>query len=174
MSLSANTPGRVIFQAGTVTIGAVDVGATMEGNVFRWEMDTAQPHFHGARGPVTELMFVYRFVAYLEVVVAELVGSNFAHAFPGLDLVSDVSSETISGWDVGCLDSADYADVVLTVTKCTGFTQVLTLYDAIVVEASEITFHDEGDPARMRLVFMATYDPADPDRAPFSIVNNIA
>ena len=173
MALTANSPGRLVFGAGDVTVGTVDVGATMEGNVFRWEMDVSQPHFHGARGPVREMMFVYRFVPYLEVVVPELIGANFALAFPGGDLSSDVSSETISDWYPGCLETTDYADVILTVTKCDGLTQVITLYDAIVIEASEITYHDEGEPARMRLVFMGTYDPADAAKAPFSIVNNI-
>lgn len=174
MAVSADTIERLVFQAGDLTVGGVALGATMEGNVLRMEKTVSSPHFHGVRGPLMRGEFMPMFVPYLETTVPELIGLHFSYALPGATLTSGVSSEVISGWEPGCFSAADYHDVVLTVTKCTGFTQVITVKYAIMVDAAEITYHDEGDPATLRLIFRGSYSASNPTIAPLTIVNNIA
>ncbi len=173
MTVTSSTPDRLVFAAGALTVGGVPLGATMEGNVVRWEMDVNSPHFHGVRGPLKRGEFMSRFVPYLETTVAELIGANFAYAIAGASSASNASSEVVSGFVPGCFDATDYHDVVLTVTKCSGLTQVITVKDALVVEAGEVTYHDEGEPARLRLVFRGSYSYGNPTIAPLTIVNHI-
>jgi hypothetical protein len=173
MTVTAQTPDRLVFTAGALAVGGVALGATMDGNIVRWEMDVNSPHFHGVRGPLKRGEFMSRFVPYLETTVAELIGVHFGYAIAGAGSASNASSEVVSGFVPGCFEAADYHDVVLTVTKCSGLTQIITVKDAIVTEAGEVTYHDEGEPARLRLVFRGSYSPSNPTVAPLTIVNHI-
>ena len=173
MTISVNTPGRLLFGAGTVTIDTFDVGATSGNTLFAWEMDLNQPRFHGAKGGLKEAGYITRFVPRVEVTLAEISGQHFAWMFPGLALASNNSSEVVSGFTPGCLDSGDYHTIVITIPRCNGKTTVITLRNGIVTSGGELTFNDEGEPASIRLVFTGNYEPATPTLAPFSIVNNI-
>lgn len=173
MTVTVNTPARLVFTAGTITVGGVDVGATMEGNVFRLEKEISEPHFHGVRGPLAGGMFMSSLVPYLETTLAEITGVHIGWAIPGVTVLSNASSETISGFVPGCIATTAFKNIILTVTKCDGKTVVLTVKNAIMVDAPELSFNDEGDPVTMKMVWKGCYAAANPTVAPFTIVNNI-
>ena len=173
MTISINTPGRLLFGAGTVKIDNVDVGATLGTTLFAWDMTLTQPRFHGAKGGLKGAGYISVFTPRVEVELAEIAGQHFAWMFPGLTLVSNMSSEVVSGWTPGCLGTGDYHKLEITVPRCNGKTTVITMVNAIVTSGGQLSFNDEGNPATIKLVFHGNYEPGAPTLAPFYIVNNI-
>jgi hypothetical protein len=170
MALDGNSAGNIVFGAGDVFIDGVNVGATMDGNVLRWEINSTHPKFHGSRGGIVGMGWIDRFVIHLKVVFAELTIDNFINAFPGITSGSGAHTEYLNDWTPGCPNSSDYKDLVLFVEKCNDNALVIVLDNVLVTESDEVTFHDEGDVARLGMTFTAFYDVDSIDVAPFRII----
>jgi len=171
MSVSSTTVSRLVFGAGTVTVGGTDLGATDEGVVFRIEQEVYEPHFNGVYGPLKGSLHRTRLVAFLEVTVQEFKTATLAIAIPGLTSTTagDSSSEELSDGVIACIASAQYQTVIWTGEDCDGDAIVITLSNAISTENMEVTFQDTEE-AKIHLTFMATYEAEDPGHIPFSVV----
>ena len=164
MGISATTPINLLFGAGDLTVGGIDVGATKEGTVFRVEQEVYWPDLNCAKGPVTGTGYKIREVAYLQVNLVEMTMENVALAIPCAAASSTVgaphASTIISGGIPGCIATTCYNDVVWTGATCEPKTLRITLKDAISSENMEITFQCDEE-ASFTLTFMATYDPGN-------------
>jgi len=171
MAVSSTTVSRLVFGAGTVTVGGTDLGATDGGTVFRIEQEVYEPHFDGIYGPMKGSLHRTRLVAYLETTVQEFKTDTLAIAIPGLTSTPAAggTSEELSDGVIACIAAAEYQDVIWTGEDCDGDAIVITLEDAICTENMEVTFQDTEE-AKIRLTFMATYDPSDPGHIPFNVV----
>lgn len=171
MGVDSGTVSRLVFGAGNVSVGTFgDLGATDEGTVFRIEQEIYEPHFNGVYGPMKGSLHRTRLVAYLEVTVQEFRIGHLSFAIPGMvEGYWDSVSEEISEGVIACIANSEYNDVVWTGTDCDGDTITLTVKDAICTENMEVTFQDTEE-AKIRLVFMSTYDPSTPTEIPFTIV----
>lgn len=175
MGVTSTTVDRLVFGAGTVTVGGTDLGATDEGVVFRIEQEIYEPHFNGVYGPMKGSLHRTRLVAFLEVTVQEFKTATLSIAIPGLTSTPPGShaeaSEELSEGVIACIADAEYAEVIWTGADCQGDAIVITLENAICIENLEVTFQDTEE-AKMRLVFMSTYDPdfAYMTHIPFKVV----
>lgn len=170
MGVDTSTLSRLVFGAGNVSVGAYgDLGATDEGTVFRIEQEIYEPHFNGVYGPLKGSLHRTRLVAFLEVTVQEFVTDILAIAIPGMTSTTfDSLSEELSDGVIACIDSDLYVTVIWTGEDCDGDAITITLENAICTENLEVTFQDTEE-AKIRLTFMATYDPADVTHIPFSV-----
>lgn len=171
MAVSTTTVSRLVFGAGDVSVGGTDLGATDEGTVFRIEQEIYEPHFNGVYGPLKQTLHRTRLVAFIEVTVQEFSTDLLAIAIPGLTstTAADSSSEELSDGVIACIGSGEYADVIWSGEDCDGDAIAITLEDAICTENMEVTFQDTEE-AKIRLVFMCTYDPADVGHIPFNVI----
>lgn len=171
MGVGSGTVSRLVFGAGNVAVGGVDLGATDEGTVFRIEQEIYEPHFNGVYGPLRGSLHRTRLVAYLEVTCSEFSTGLLAIAIPGLISTTDAgeNSEELSDGPIACIASAEYATVVWTGEDCDGDDITITLEGAICTENMEVTFQDTEE-AKIRLTFMATYWPNDLTHIPFNVV----
>ena len=170
MAVSTTTVSRLVFGAGDVSVGGIDLGATDEGVVFRIEQEVYEPHFNGVYGPMKGSLHRTRLVAYLEVTVQEFKTDTLAIAIPGLTStqLGGGTSEELSGGTIACIAAGEYQSVIWTGEDCDGDAITITLENAICTENMEVTFQDTEE-AKIRLTFMATYDPAQPSHIPFSV-----
>lgn len=167
MAISASTPLNMLFGAGNITVGAVPVGATKEGTVFRVEQEIYWPDLNCAKGPVKGTGYKIREVAYLQVTLVEITMENVALAIPCATVASSDSASTIiSGGTPGCIASSCYDDVIWIGSTCESKDLRITLKDAISSENLEITFQCDEE-AAFTITFMATYDPANVDVRPW-------
>jgi len=166
MAVSATTHNYLLFGAGNLTVGGVDIGATTDPVGFRVEQEVYFPNLNGARGPVTETGFKVREVPYITVTVVEVRADVIQWAVPGASLTSAVSSSCVCYGTVGCIPSTDYRDIVWTAVDCDVDTLTLSILDAIMDGNMEWSFNDEGE-AQMTMTFMGTFDPADADARPW-------
>ena len=172
MGVGSGTVSRLVFGAGDVSVGGVDLGATDEGTVFRIEQEIYEPHFNGVYGPLRGSLHRTRLVAYIEVTVSEFSTDLLAIAIPGLISIESGAapySEELSDGLIACIADGEYQSVVWTGEDCDGDDITITLENAICTENMEVTFQDTEE-AKIRLVFMCTYDPADVGHIPFNVV----
>ncbi|MBC8520756.1 MAG: hypothetical protein H8D26_02015 [Methanomicrobia archaeon] len=171
MSVSSNTVSRLVFGAGTVSVGGTDLGATDDGVVFRIEQEIYEPHFNGVYGPLKGSLHRTRLVAYIEVTIQEFKTDTLAIAIPGLTSTTagDSSSEELSDGVIACIAAAQYQTVIWTGEDCDGDAITITLENAISTENMEVSFQDTEE-AKIRLTFMSTYSANDPGHIPFSVV----
>ncbi len=161
MGISASTPLNLLFGAGDLEVGGVNVGATKEGTVFRVEQEVYWPDLNCAKGPVKGTGYKIREVAFMQVTLVEMTMENVALAIPCAAAPSTgMASTIISGGEPGCIADTCYNDVVWTGENCEGKTLRITLKDAIASENLEITFQCDEE-AAFTITFMATYDPGN-------------
>ena len=172
MAISANTPDRLILDAGTVTVATVDIGATMGGVTFTVEKEILQPKLDGARGPLAGVGWIITEVPKLTARFTELQVAKIQYALPGSTMTSDVSSEVLGDTTVGYMASTLHGDVVYTGAKADGTAITITVENAIVVDNLEMGFNDENILV-YELTFQGCYLVADPDDAPYAIMNTL-
>ena len=170
--ISATTPGRLLFGAGTLSVGGTSVGATTGETAFSVERDLYFPELNGAAGKVQGTGWVVSERAILKVTVSEFTMFNIGAALPGLSWSSDASSETTLASSVGCIDSTEYVAIVWTGQDCEGDNVTLTLTQAIMTENLSVSFTD-GEEAKFDLTFEAVYTTSDPDARPWTLVIQI-
>jgi len=161
MAISSSTPLNLLFGAGNVEVGGLNIGATKEGTVFRVEQEFYWPDLNCAKGPIRGTGYKVREVAFLQFTLVEMTMENIALAIPSAAASSSDSASTIiSGGVPGCPADTNYSDVIWTGENCEGKTLRITLKDAISSENMEITFQCDEE-ASFTLTFMATYDPGN-------------
>jgi len=173
--VSSETISRLVFGAGYLTVGGVDLGATDGGTVFRIEQEVYEPHFDGVYGPGKGSLHRTRLVAYLETTVQEFKTATMAIAIPGLTSTTsaDGASEELSEGAIACIAEGEYATVIWHGEDCVGDDITITLENAISTENLEVTFTDTEE-AKMHLVFKCTYDLGFPTHIPFNVVVGIS
>ena len=170
MGVTTDTAARLVLGAGDLTFGGTDVGATMEGTVFRVERTLYNPDLNGVRGPLKGTVFVLEEIPFLEVTLTEITGEFIGFALPGVSVASDVSSDIVSGSDSICLSTSDYKDLILTIPKCDGtdLDVIITITDALAISNLEMTWEDDGI-TTFRITFRGHYDASAPLEAPWSM-----
>ena len=166
--ITATTPNRLLFGAGTLSVGGTSVGATTGETAFSVEVEYYFPQLNGAAGKVAGTGWVVSERASLKVTVSEFTMFNIGAGLPGLNWSSTASSEATVASSVGCIASAEYVTVIWTGQDCDGDNVTLTLNNAIMTENLSISFTDSEE-AKFDLTFEATYGTADPDARPWTL-----
>jgi len=177
-NITANTPARLVFRTGSLTVNTVNLGALEGDVVFRIRKEDYIPELAGAAGEVKGTRHRMVEEAFLEVTMSELTLSALARAIVGVNVSSNASSEVLGSSDdcsdvVGCISDTEYVTVVFKGQHCLGYDVIITLYNAIVDGDFEGTFRDKAH-FSFPVVFKATYDPVDPDMRPWVIVRETA
>ena len=170
--ISATTPNRLLFGAGTLSVGGTSVGATTGETAFTVEKDLYFPELNGAAGKVKGTGWCVSERAILKVTVSEFTMFNLGAALPGLQWSSNATPEATVASSVGCIDSTEYVAVVWTGQDCDGDNVTLTFSQAIMIENLDVSFSDSEE-AKFDLTFEATYTTADPDARPWTLVIEI-
>lgn len=173
MTISSDSPDRLMVDAGTLTVGGTDIGATLGGATFVVEMEQYAPKLDGVRGPAKGVRWITQEIPKLTCRLTEVQMAKVQWALPGSSLASDASSELLSDTTVGYIATGDYNDVIFTGTKPDGNTVIITVNDATATSNLTMSFTDEGLTV-YEVEFTGHYDPSDPDDAPWDIKNNIA
>jgi hypothetical protein len=93
-------PESMYFGAPTsLTIGGVEVGATLEAPKLAFDVEAYTPEFKNAKGPVKGTTIVRRVIPRLEVLVNELTAVKMAWAMPGATSTVGTAAETGGGLD---------------------------------------------------------------------------
>jgi hypothetical protein len=171
MTVSANTPERLIVDGGTLTVGGVDIGAIEESVTFTVEREYYSPRFIGVMGDLMESVFVMRETPMLECTVSEFQIAKLGWALPGVSLSSDSSSETMTS-SPGAISTGAYSDVVFTTKKADGKSLIITIRNAIARSELAIDFSDT-ETSKYTVQFVGHYSTSEPDTAPWSIVNYV-
>lgn len=170
--ISANTVNRLVLGAGTATVGAADIGATLGGAEFWCEPTFVAPKLDGARGPVKGAVWVTQLIPKLKLRLTEMQLAKVQWVYAGSSLASDATSEVLTHTP-GLIASGSYKDVVLTAAKSDGRAVTVTVNDALVLDSVTLAFTDDGIQI-YEATFTGHYDPSTPTTAPYSIVNTIA
>jgi hypothetical protein len=122
--VSANTPDRLLIDAGAVYFKATDdwtvaspgtlLGATRGGNTFEVTRTIKRIDPDGSKGPVKGFRRIEDVVAVLTANLIEITEANLLMALPG----SSATSHVITGAEI---DDADYIANVVIVGTITGF-----------------------------------------------------
>lgn len=107
-------PEAMYFGAPTsLTIGGVEVGATLEAPKLAFDIDAYTPEFKNAKGPVKGTTIIRRVIPRLEILVNELTAVKMAWAMPGVTSSVGTGGTTASGHDeVLAADAAAGATVI--------------------------------------------------------------
>jgi len=171
--VSANTPDRLVLDAGVVYTGWTSIaspgtvlGATKGGSVFEINRTIRDIRPDGSMGPVKGFRRIEDVVATLTVNLIEITEANLLSALPG----SAASSHVITGAEI---DDSDYITTVAFVVKHTGFTMTtaplfVTLSNCLVDGPFTINASPK-DEAVVKLVFKAHYADSDLSTEPWSI-----
>jgi hypothetical protein len=171
--VSANTPDRLVIDAGAVYYGWTSVaspgtllGATKGGNVFELTRTLRSIEPDGAKGPVKGLRRLETVGAKLTVNLLEITEANLLKAIPG----SAASSHVITGAEV---DDDDYIDKIALVGTVTGFTGtsapiVIELHNVLIDNVFTLNMNPK-DEAVLQVVFTAHYANTDLDTEPWEI-----
>lgn len=171
--VSANTPDRLVIDAGAVYTGWTSVsspgtllGATKGGNVFEVNRTLRDIRPDGAKGPVKGFRRLDEVAATLTANLMEITEANLLTALPG----AAATSHVITGAEV---DDDDYIDTVALVGTVTGFDGttapiICTLSNVLVEGPLSMNFGPK-DEMVIKLVFTAHFDSSDLDTEPWSI-----
>lgn len=171
--VSADTPDRILIDAGAVYTGWTDVaspgtllGATRGGNVFEINRTIRRMDPDGAKGPVKGFRRVEEVVATLTVNLIEITEENLLKALAG----SSATSHVITGAEI---DDSDYISKVALVGTITGFDgtakPIICVLENVLVDGPFSLGLSPKDEAVLTLVFTAHYSDADLDSEPWSI-----
>jgi hypothetical protein len=171
--VSANTPDRIVIDAGAVYTGWTSVatpgtllGACKGGNVFELVRTIRVIEPDGAKGPVKGLRRIETVSAKLTVNLIEITEANLLIALTG----ASATSHVITGGEVA---DADYIDKVALVGTVMGFTGtsdpiVIELHNVLVDGPFTLNMNPK-DEAVIQLVFTAHYANDDLATEPWSI-----
>jgi len=171
--VSANTPDRILIDAGAIYTGWTSVaspgtllGACKGGTVFELLRPLRIIEPDGAKGPVKGLRRVESVGAKLTANLLEITEANLLTAIPG----SAASSHVITGAEV---DDSDYIATVALVGTITGFTGtsapiIITLSNCLVDGPFSLPMNPK-DEAVIQMVFTAHYADSDLATEPWSI-----
>jgi len=172
--VSANTPDRILIDAGAIYTGWTSVaspgtllGACKGGTVFELVRSLRVIEPDGAKGPVKGLRRVESVGAKLTANLLEITEANLLTALPG----AAASSHVITGAEV---DDDDYISTVALVGTITGFTGtsdpiIITLSNCLVDGPFTLNMNPK-DEAVIQLVFTAHYADSDLTTEPWTIV----
>jgi len=171
--VSANTPDRILIDAGAVYTGWTSVaapgtllGATKGGNVFEVNRTIRRIDPDGAKGPVKGFRRVEEVVATLTVNLIEITEANLLLALAG----SAAADHVITGAEI---DDSDYISKVALVGTITGFSgtakPIICVLSNVLVDGPFSLALNPKDEAVIKLVFTAHYADSDLDTEPWSI-----
>jgi len=171
--VSANTPDRILIDAGAVYTGWTSVatpgtllGATKGGNVFEVNRTIRRIDPDGAKGPVKGFRRIEEVVATLTVNLIEITEANLLMALAG----SAASSHVITGAEI---DDSDYISKVALVGTITGFDgtakPIICVLENCLVDGPFSLALNPKDEAVIKLVFTAHYADSDLDTEPWSL-----
>lgn len=134
-------PEAMYFGAPTsLTIGGVEVGATLEAPKLAFDIDAYTPEFKNAKGPVKGTTIIRRVIPRLEVMVNELTAVKMAWAMPGV--TATVGTAATTGGGASTTLTADVASgaTVINVASATGIAvgNFLKVGDAGSTEIREV------------------------------------
>jgi len=171
--VSADTPDRILIDAGAVYTGWTDVdtpgtllGATKGGNVFEVNRTIRKIEPDGAKGPVKGFRRIEEVVATLTVNLIEITEANLLKALAG----SSATGHVITGAEI---DDDDYISKVALVGTITGFNgttkPIICVLSNVLVDGPFSLALNPKDEAVLKLVFTAHYADSDLDTEPWSI-----
>jgi len=174
--VSANTPDRMVIDAGAVYYKATDdwtvgspgtlLGATKGGNVFELNRTIRRIDPDGAKGPVKGFRRIEEVMATLTVNLMEITEANLLMLLPG----SSATSHVITGAEI---DDNDYIANVVLVGTHTGFAAttapiVLKLKNCLVDSVLSMKAGPE-DEMVIEVKFTAHFADSDLDTEPWEI-----
>lgn len=175
--VNANTPSRMIFDAGAVyrNYGETDeqlIGATRGGCTFTVERDDREIEVDGVPGPVMGLRRTIRLTARIEVTFVELSLQTWVDLTRGT-VTSDGTHKTITP-DSSIVTGDFYTNIAL-VGRVGNETDpcVLKLLNALTAGEWDVSTNDD-DEGELSVTFEAHFDPADIDTVPFEILWPVA
>lgn len=107
-------PESMYFGApASLTVGGVEVGATLEAPKLSFDIEAYTPEFKNAKGPVKDTVIIRKVMPSLEVLVNELTATKMAWAMPGSSSAVGTGAATTDGHSqVLAADSAAGATVI--------------------------------------------------------------
>jgi hypothetical protein len=159
MGITADTPTNLVVGAGEILLDHANIGATVEGNVFRVEREI------GLLG--TD--YITRSEGVLEASVPEFNANVLLKAWPGSQTTGVVAGmEIIDEDETRRLPTSAYHDWELQVERLNGGEFQFEVDDAIQVGNLEVELTDDGL-AAPRLELHSRWDPADMTASPHRI-----
>jgi hypothetical protein len=153
MAITANTPTRMILDAGDLYINAVGVGATKPtGNSFAVEQEIYFPELAGAKGGLAGTGKVIKETATLTFSVPEISMANLLNAIPTLASSSDSTSEYTTLPDVGYVGTTPHITVEWKGTNTNSKAVHIILYNAIAEGGLTLNLDDTGE-----TIYQATF-----------------
>lgn len=174
--VSADTPDRILIDAGAVYFKATDdwtvgspgtlLGATKGGNVFEISRTIRRMDPDGAKGPVKGFRRIEEVIATLTVNLFEITEAQLLQALVG----SSATSHVITGAEI---DDADYIANVVIVGTITGFdgttAPIICKLKNCLVDGPFSLGLSPKDEAVLTMVFTAHYLDSDLDTEPWEI-----
>lgn len=173
MGVSANTPGRLVLDAGAIyrnygEAGEELVGATRGGSTFNVDREDREIEVDGTFGPTKGLRRVIRYTANLEITFVEISQQLFVDLTRG-SATSDGTHRTITP-DKDILDSDYYTNIAwVGEIKDEATEMVIKLKNAIATNEWDIST-DDDDEGEVSATFEAHYDPSNLESVPFEIM----
>ena len=172
MTISATTLNDMILDAGTVTINAIDVGATVGGSSFTVTQEVYFPELDGVRGAAKGTGKVIGETATISVNMAEVTVANLARILPTVSSDSDATSEYTKLETFGYIGATPHLDVVWAGETMNGDAIEITLQDALSQGGTEMGFTDDGEVV-YAVTFQAYYDLTAPKERCWQIMTEI-
>lgn len=169
MGITADTPTNLVVGAGEILLDHANIGATVEGNVFRVEREIFTPDLNGAKGGLLGTDYITRSEGVLEASVPEFNANVLLKAWPGSQTTGVVGGmEVIDEDETRRLPTSAYHDWELQVERLNGGEFQFEVDDAIQVGNLEVELTDDGL-AAPRLELHSRWDPADMTASPHRI-----
>ena len=153
----------------SLTIGGVEVGATLTPPKVSIEATQYAPEFQGAGGPISGAVFNTKIKCTAEMTVNEITAAKLAWSLPGSSSATAGTppTDTIT-WAIGRVPSASFEDIILDGVGLDGQHLIVTISDALADGKLEIEMSDSAV-VGSTVTFTGYYDGSDPTTAPFSI-----
>ena len=150
----------------SLTVGGVEVGATLTPPVAKIEATQYAPDFQGAGGPVKGAVFNTKIKATIEFDVNEITAAKLQWSLPGSVVAGTPSVWT---WSIGRVASTVFNDVILDGIGLDGRHLTVTVKDALSDGKFDITMSDAAV-VGSHVIMTGYYDGANPQLAPMQIL----
>ena len=169
MAITANTPTRMLLDAGDAYINGTDIGATKPtGNSFAVEQEIYFPELAGAKGGLSGTGKIIKESATLTLTIPEITLANLITAIPTLASSSDATSEYTTLPDIGYVGTTPHVTVEWKGHNTNTKDVHIILYNAIAEGGLSLNLDDTGETV-YEVTFRSYYTASAPTQRTWKI-----
>lgn len=168
MTISSNTPNRIAFGVGTITVDDTDVGATTKEGTFVIEPEVYFPSLGGSQGNIEGTGRIISERARITMTLTELDVAKLSTYLPLATCGCDGTSYSTNKDTLGAIGTSHHRDIVWTGARADGKAMEIHLDNCLLDGGLTLNMTDDSE-FQYELTFVTHQDATDYNKRAWAI-----